>query len=70
MMKTLTAPRTTARDTKSPEQVQAMLRDIATVLRLTAKVKGEMLRERADADHRQLLANRAARAHAPVPALA
>jgi hypothetical protein len=63
MTKTLTSSRT-ARVAKSSQEVQAMLRDIATVLRLTAKVKNEMLREQAETDHQQLLANRAARLQA------
>jgi hypothetical protein len=62
MTPTLTAPRTAARITKSAEQVQTMLRDIATVLRLTARVKREILQEQADAEHLRLEANRAARA--------
>ena len=69
MTATLQAPRF-ARQAKTPEQVQAMLHDIATVLRLTAKVKGEMIREQAEKDRQQLEACRAARAQAAQPAFA
>lgn len=49
----------TAAVTKTPSEVQGMLLDIATVLRLTAMVKAEMVRERAEAD-RQTIENRRA----------
>lgn len=43
--------------TKTSSEVQTMLLDIATVLRLTAMVKAEMIRDRAEAD-RQVVEGR------------
>ena len=54
--------RTAAGSTASREQVEGLLYDIAAVLRLTAKVKGEMLREQGDEDRKLLEAHRAAAA--------
>ena len=59
---TLAPARKSIRETKSGLEVQAMLYDIATAMRLTALVKGEMLRDKAEADRKQLEANRANRA--------
>jgi hypothetical protein len=69
MTTTCKAPRL-PKTAKTSADVTTMLHDIATVLRLTAMVKHEMLRDRAEADHRQLLANRSARAAALEPATA
>lgn len=66
MLKFANGPRVQA--TKTPAEVQGMLHDIATVLRLTAMVKAEMIRDQAEADRKHLEARRAAR-HAE-PALA
>lgn len=69
MTATVKAPRLN-KNMKTSADVTTMLHDIATVLRLTAMVKHEMLRDRAEADHRHLLATRSARADALEPALA
>lgn len=58
------------RVTKTATDVQTMLYDIATVLRLTAMVKDEILRDAADEDGRELLARREARSCELAPALA
>ncbi|MEO2090130.1 MAG: hypothetical protein ABGY75_11615 [Gemmataceae bacterium] len=58
------------RVTKTATDVQTMLYDIATVLRLTAMVKDEILRDADDEDGRELLARREARACELTPALA
>lgn len=58
------------RVTKTVTDVQTMLYDIATVLRLSAMVKDEILRDAADEDCRELLARREARACELTPALA
>lgn len=57
------------RATKTVTDVQTMLYDIATVLRLSAMVKDEILRDAADEDSRELLARREARSHQLGPAL-
>jgi hypothetical protein len=57
MTKTRKAPHFASAKTSS--EVSAMLLDIATVLRLTAMVKAEMIRDRAEAD-RQTIENRRA----------
>lgn len=49
MTKTIKATRF-ATSTKTSSEVQTMLHDIATVLRLTAMVKAEMIRDQAEAD--------------------
>jgi len=46
----------------TPEHVRAMLQDIATVLALTSKVKAEIVRDQAEADHRRLIELRMQRA--------
>jgi hypothetical protein len=56
MTQTTKAPRFTTA-TKTSSEVSSMLLDIATVLRLSAMVKAEMLRERAEAD-RQVIETR------------
>ena len=56
MTQTTKAPRFAA-TTKTSSEVSSMLLDIATVLRLSAMVKAEMLRERAEAD-RQVIETR------------
>jgi len=56
MTKTTKAPRF-ATATKTSSEVSSMLLDIATVLRLTAMVKAEMIRDRAEAD-RQVVESR------------
>lgn len=58
------------RVTKTVTDVQTMLYDIATVLRLSAMVKDEILRDAADEDCRELLTRREARARELTPALA
>jgi hypothetical protein len=50
----LTAP-------KTGSEVQSMLLDIATVLRLTAMVKAEMIRDRVDADRKVIESRRTMR---------
>lgn len=55
---------------KSAVEVQGMLHDIATVLRLTAMVKAEMIRDRAEADRRHIENRRAARSAEPTAVLA
>jgi len=57
MTKTLKAPRT-FRSNKTATDVQSMLHDIATVLRLTEMVKHEMLRDQAQVECRQSTLNR------------
>ena len=70
MTKTIKAPRTfTARSSKTASDVQSMLHDIATVLRLTEMVKHEMLREQAQVECRQPSMTRPA-AHEPMAVLA
>ncbi len=59
MFKTVKAPRLQA--TKTPTEVQGMLYDIATVLRLTAMVKGEMIRDQAEADRKVIESRRTSR---------
>ncbi|MCU0703927.1 MAG: hypothetical protein MUF18_08120 [Fimbriiglobus sp.] len=59
MTKTIKAPRT-AETTKTSSEVQTMLLDIATVLRLTAMVKSEMIRDRVEADRKAIESRRAA----------
>jgi hypothetical protein len=54
-------PTQTAASTHTPSEVQTMLHDIATVLRLTAMVKAEMIRDRADADSKHIESRRAVR---------
>lgn len=56
MTKTIKATRF-ATSTKTSSEVQTMLHDIATVLRLTAMVKAEMIRDQAEAD-RQVVEGR------------
>jgi hypothetical protein len=51
---------------RSREQVETMLHDIATVLRLTKQIKQEILRDNAAADYEMILANRA-KASAQLP---
>ncbi len=58
------------RVSKTVTDVQTMLYDIATVLRLSAMVKDEILRDAADEDCRELLARREARSRELTPALA
>ena len=69
MTKTIKAPRT-LRSTKTASDVQTMLHDIATVLRLTAMVKSEMLREQAQVECRQPSLNRATIVHESMAVLA
>lgn len=56
MTKTTKAPRFAAA-AKTSSEVSSMLLDIATVLRLTAMVKAEMIRDRVEAD-RQVIESR------------
>jgi hypothetical protein len=58
MTKTRKAPHFAT--TKTSSEVQSMLLDIATVLRLTAMVKAEMIRDRAEADRQTIESRRAA----------
>ena len=60
MTKTTKAPRF-ASATKTSSEVQTMLLDIATVLRLSAMVKAEMIRDRAEADRKTIESRRAGR---------
>jgi hypothetical protein len=60
MIQTIKAPRF-ASTTKTSSEVSSMLLDIATVLRLSAVVKAEMLRERAEADRQTIESRRAGR---------
>lgn len=60
MTKTLKTARPT-HTTKTGSEVQSMLLDIATVLRLTAMVKAEMIHDRAEADRKQIESRRAVR---------
>lgn len=45
----------------TPSEVSSMLLDIATVLRLTAMVKAEMIRDRVEADRKTIESRRAGR---------
>ena len=63
MFKTVKAPRLQA--TKTPAEVQGMLYDIATVLRLTAMVKADMIRDQAETDRKLIESRRTARAAEP-----
>jgi hypothetical protein len=61
---TMTKTIKTARPThtaKTGSEVQSMLLDIATVLRLTAMVKAEMIRDRAEADRKHIETRRTVR---------
>lgn len=60
MIQTIKAPRF-ASTTKTSSEVSSMLLDIATVLRLSAAVKAEMLRDRAEADRQTIESRRAGR---------
>lgn len=60
MTKTIKTARPT-QTTKTGSEVQSMLLDIATVLRLTAMVKAEMIRDRAEADSKHIESRRAVR---------
>lgn len=70
MTKTVKATRPTNSNTKTGSEVQVMLHDIATVLRLTAMVKAEMIRDRAEADRKHIDTRRAVRHAEPALALA
>jgi hypothetical protein len=59
MTKTRKAPHFAA-PAKTSSEVSAMLLDIATVLRLTAMVKAEMIRDRTEADRQTIESRRAA----------
>jgi hypothetical protein len=61
MTKTTKAPRVAAATQKTSSEVQSMLLDIATVLRLTAMVKAEMIRDRVEADRQVIEGRRASR---------
>jgi hypothetical protein len=52
--------------TRTPSEVSSMLLDIATVLRLTAMVKAEMIRDRVEAD-RQVIDSRRTNRLADLP---
>jgi hypothetical protein len=69
MTKTLKAPRS-LRSTKTTTDVQSMLHDIATVLRLSAMVKHEMLREQAQVECRPTTLSRSTVVHEPMAVLA
>lgn len=69
MTNTLKTART-LRPTKTATDVQAMLFDIATVLRLTAVVKAEMLREQAEVECRPYADRRTDRVCEPMTVLA
>jgi hypothetical protein len=60
MTQTTKAPRFAAA-TKTSSEVSTMLLDIATVLRLSAMVKAEMLRDRAEADRKFVETRRTSR---------
>ena len=64
MTKTTKAARVAAA-ARTPSEVQTMLHDIATVLRLSAMVKAEMIRDRVEADHRFVEGRRPARLEDP-----